>query len=157
AATSQGLLVPLGVCASAASGAARRPPARVPRNVRRLIPDPPRVESTLGRYSTGPERKNPSGWPLEDGPGHSADGRLVQLVSGRPVAGRRVDAVWTPIVGIRVEAGPMEVLAVELMAMKLVPAVKLMTTVKTATTMESPVLTTTSGQRGGGYRCHCQD
>jgi hypothetical protein len=52
----------------------------------------------------------------------------------------------------------MEVLAVELMAMKLVPAVKLMTTVKTATTMESPVPTTTaSGQRGGGHRCHCQD
>jgi hypothetical protein len=57
----------------------------------------------------------------------------------------------------------MEVLAVELMAMKfvaamkLVPAVKLMTAVKTATTMESPVPTTTSGQRGGGYRCHCQD
>jgi|GraSoiStandDraft_36_1057302.scaffolds.fasta_scaffold453710_1 hypothetical protein len=51
----------------------------------------------------------------------------------------------------------MEVLAVELMAMKLVPAVKLMTTVKTATTMESPVPITTSGQRGGGYRCHCQD
>jgi hypothetical protein len=57
----------------------------------------------------------------------------------------------------------MEVLAVELMAMKLVPAmkrvpaVKLMTAVKTATTMESPVPPTTSGQRGGGYRCHCQD
>ncbi len=51
----------------------------------------------------------------------------------------------------------MEVLAVELMAMKLVPAVKLMTTVKTATTMESAVLTTTSGQRGCRHRCHCQD
>jgi hypothetical protein len=51
----------------------------------------------------------------------------------------------------------MEVLAVELMAMKLVPAMKLMTAVKTATTMESPVPTTTSGQRGSGHRCHCQD
>jgi len=51
----------------------------------------------------------------------------------------------------------MEVLAVELKAMKLVPAVKLMTAVKTATTMESPVPTTTSGQRGCGHRCHCQD
>jgi hypothetical protein len=51
----------------------------------------------------------------------------------------------------------MEVLAVELMAMKLVPAVKLMTAVKTATTMESPVPTTTSGHRGCGHRCHCQD
>jgi hypothetical protein len=45
----------------------------------------------------------------------------------------------------------------EVLAMKLVPAVKL-TAVKTATTMEAPVpTTTTSGQRGGGYRCHCQD
>jgi len=78
------------------------------------------------------------------------------LVPG-PGAGRRVDAIWTTIVRVRGEAGPMEVLAVELMAMKLVPAVKLVTTVKTATTMESPVPTTTSGQRGGGYRCHCQD
>jgi len=52
----------------------------------------------------------------------------------------------------------MEVLAVELMTMKLVLAVKLMTTVKPATTMESPVpTTTTAGQRGCGHRCHCQD
>src|SRR5712671_4425458 len=87
-----------------------------------------------------------------------ANGRLVHLVPGLPVAGRRVDAVRTTIVRVRVEAGPVEVLAVELMAMKLVPAVKLMTAVKTATTMESPVpTTTTSGQRGSGHRCHCQD
>jgi len=46
---------------------------------------------------------------------------------------------------------------VELMAMKLVPAVKLMTAVKTATTMEDSVPTITSGQRGYGHRCHCQD
>jgi len=58
----------------------------------------------------------------------------------------------------------MEVLAVELMATEFVAAMKLVTAamkrvaaVKTATTMESPVPTTTSGQRGGGYRCHCQD
>jgi hypothetical protein len=51
----------------------------------------------------------------------------------------------------------MEMFAVKLMAMKLVPAVKVMTAVKTATTMESPVLTTTSGQRGCRHRCHCQD
>src|SRR4029077_431125 len=136
-------------------------------NVRRSITSPPwphRLGGTEAgrpagriytrRHSTGPERKNPSGWPLEDGPGHSGDGRLVHLVPG-PVAGRRVDAVRTAIVRVRVEAGPMEVLAVELMAMKFVaalklsPAVKLMPAVKTATTMESPVPTTTSGQRGG--------
>src|ERR1700737_1212931 len=48
-----------------------------------------RVESTPGRYSTGPERKNPSGWPLEDGPGHSGDGWLVHLVSPSTRAGSR--------------------------------------------------------------------
>src|ERR1700737_4224310 len=51
--------------------------------------------------------------PYEDGPGRSGDGRLVHLVPG-PVAGRRVDAVRTAIVRVRVEAGPRHVLAGEL-------------------------------------------